>query len=171
MTISLNKFDYSLLVLHPDGRITGIRLNCQRWYSKVWFKECKALFCTLSMKNKRKIYSVFQQVSAILMILALLWLTVSTPFVFASQQKLASQDKIEKNQLPLSGNEEESSNPFSSTTEEKNPTSTSFSEEYLHDHHVADHFFPIATQYHTCGNSDTYIAYHGELHVPPPNAA
>ncbi len=123
------------------------------------------------MKNKSKIYSVFQQASAIFMILALLWLTVSTPFVFASQQKAANQGKMENAQSPVTGNEEESSNPFSSTTEEKNPSSTTFSEEYLHDQHIADHLFLIAKQYHNCGNAGTYIAYHGELLVPPPNAA
>lgn len=128
-------------------------------------------FAALSMNNKRKIYNTLQKGSAIFMILALLWLTVSTPFVFASQQKIASLDKIEKNQSPVSGGKEESSNPFSDTTEEKNPGSTSFSEEYLHDHHITSHFFPIATQYHNCGNSGIYVAYHGELHVPPPNAA
>lgn len=106
------------------------------------------------------------------MMVALLWLTVSTPFVFASQQELAKQDKIAADsQSPLSVNEEESSNPFSNTTEEKNPSSTSFSEEYLHDQHITDHFFLIATQYHNCGNAGTYIAYHGELLVPPPNVA
>lgn len=105
------------------------------------------------------------------MILALLWLTVSTPFVFASQQELAKQDKMADTQSPLAGNEEEASNPFSSTTEEKNPGSNSFSEEYLHDHYIADHFFSIDLQHAKCENAGTYVAYHGELLVPPPNAA
>ncbi len=105
------------------------------------------------------------------MMVALLWLTVSTPFVFASQQELAKHSKISSNtQSPLSVNEEEA-NPFSSTTEEKNPTSTSFSEEYLHDHFIADHFFSINLQYHKCEKADTYHAFHGELLVPPPNVA
>jgi cytoskeletal protein RodZ len=123
------------------------------------------------MSGKQKTYNFFQKGSAIFMIVALLWLTVSAPFVFASQQELAKQDKIADTQSPLSGNEEEASNPFSSTTEEKNPSSTSFSEEYLHDQHITDHFFLIATQYHNCVNAGTYIAYHGELLVPPPNVA
>ena len=102
------------------------------------------------MKGKQKTYSIFQQVSAIFMVLALLWLTVSTPFVFASQQRLAEHKKA-------------------NTTEEKNPSSTSLSEEFLHDHYTADHFFSIASQYHKCENADTYNAFHGELLVPPPN--
>jgi hypothetical protein len=123
------------------------------------------------MSGKRKTYNFFQKGSAIFMIVALLWLTVSTPFVFASQQELARQDKIADTQSPLSGNEEEASNPFSNTTEEKNPGSTSFSEEYLHDHYIAEHFFSIDLPYHKCENAGIYVAYHGELLVPPPNAA
>ena len=93
------------------------------------------------------------------MILALLWLTVSTPFVFASQQELAKQDKIGDTQSPLAGNEEEAANPFSILQKKKHLTSTSFSEEFLHDHHLADHFFSIVSQYHKCENADTYICF------------
>lgn len=124
------------------------------------------------MKKNRKIFSVFQLGSAIIMILALLWLTISAPFVFAGQKELAKQDKMTNAGTPLAGNEEEAANPFGNTTEEKAPnSSSSFSEEYLHDHHLAHHFFSIASQYHKCENADTYIAFHGELLVPPPDAA
>lgn len=123
------------------------------------------------MTGKQNKYNFLQKGSAIFMILALLWLTVSTPFVFASQQELASQDKIADTQSPLAGNEEEASNPFSSTTEEKAPSSTTVSEEFLHDHHAAEHFFLLVSQQHKCENADTYNAFHGELLVPPPNAA
>jgi hypothetical protein len=107
------------------------------------------------------------------MILALIWLTVSPPFVFAHQQELGKQNKITCDSFPLDSNEEENStNPFGNTTEEKNPSSsTSFSEEYLHQHHIEEHFFSIASQYHKCENAGTYIAFHGELLVPPPNVA
>jgi len=123
------------------------------------------------MKAIKKTHTVFQQGSAVFMILALLWLTVSTPFVFASQQHLAQHGKIADASTSLSGNEEEASNPFSSTTEEKNPTSTSFSEEFLHDHPVTPAFHSEILQYHKGENDGTYIAFHGELLVPPPNAA
>jgi hypothetical protein len=123
------------------------------------------------MKATKKIDTIFQQGSAVFMILALLWLTVSTPFVFASQQYLANQGKIADASTPLSETEEEASNPYSSNTEEKNPTSTSFSEEFLHDHPVTPAFHPETLQYHKGENDATYIAFHGELLVPPPNAA
>jgi hypothetical protein len=123
----------------------------------------------LSMKNK-KIYTIFQLCSAVFMILALLWLTVSTPFVYANQQKQQQHDHSMNNGSPLSGSEEESG-CFGNSTEEKTPSGTSFSEEYLHDHHSSEHFFSIASRYHKCENADTYIAFHGELLVPPPNVA
>ncbi len=121
------------------------------------------------MIRKRKPYTFLQLASSVFMILALLWLTVSAPFVFASQQKVSCQAK----EIPadsFADNEEEASNAFSNTTEEKNPNSSnSFSEEYLHDYHVSDYFFSVSSQYHKCENAGTYVAFHGELLVPPPN--
>lgn len=132
----------------------------------------KCYFAAVFMKRNQKTYNVFQLISAISMILALVWLTISAPFVFAAQQELAKQNQMKNNGIPLAVNEEEATNPFGNNTEEKAPNSgSSFSEEYLHDHHIHDHFFLIALQYHKCENAGTYIAYHGELDVPPPDAA
>lgn len=103
------------------------------------------------------------------MILALLWLTISAPFVYANWQEHASENRVANNDCLPSGGEEDA-NPFSNTTEEKSPNST-FSEEYLHDHHASDCFFSIILRQHKCENADTYHAFHGELLVPPPNAA
>lgn len=123
------------------------------------------------MKRGCKIYSVPQLISAVVMILALVWLTVSSPFVNTARQELAKQQKTEQAASPHAGSEEESSNPFGNNAEEKAPGNTSISEEYIHNNHKVYFFFSIATQYHKCENADTYIAYHGELLVPPPNAA
>jgi hypothetical protein len=120
------------------------------------------------MKKNRKKYSLFQLGSAVFMILALLWLTVSIPFVYASQQQQAKAERMANTGSPLSGNEEEC-NPFSNTTEEKTPSSTSFSEEYIHDHHEHDAFISVILRYYKCENADTYVAFHGELLVPPPD--
>ena len=121
------------------------------------------------MNKSRKIYSVSQLVSAIIMIMALMWLTVSTPFVYACQQELAKQQKMEKTSSPVSGSEEETTKRPNSNTEEKTPGNTSLSEEYLHNHHKSYYSFAISMQYQKCDNAVTYIAYHGELLVPPPN--
>lgn len=121
------------------------------------------------MKKNFKIYTVLQLSSAILMIVLLCWLTISTPFVYASQQEQAKQGKINHDCTTNAGNEEETSNPFGNNTEEKTPGTNSFSEEYLHSYHAASHFYIEVSQYHKSENADTYIAFHGELLVPPPN--
>ncbi len=122
------------------------------------------------MKRNKKIFSVFHRWSALFMILALAWLTVSTPFVCATQQDLVKQHKMENSSSPLSGNEEEASNPLGNNTEEKVPgPGNSFSEEYLHDNHLSHYFISHSSDYHKLENSGTYTAFHGELLVPPPN--
>ncbi|MEO7923356.1 MAG: hypothetical protein ABIR30_06740 [Chitinophagaceae bacterium] len=123
------------------------------------------------MKSKAKIFSVSHLVSAVFMVLALLWLTVSTPFVFASQQHSAKYSKTTSTQDNLPGSEEESANPFGNSTEEKRPGSNSLSEEYLHDMASLDPIVSIIVRYRKCENADEYHAFHGELLVPPPNAA
>ena len=120
--------------------------------------------------SSRRIYNPYHLLSAVFMILALLWLTVSAPFVYSSMQKHIEQNKVQNNGSPLAGTEEDA-NPFSNTTEEKGPSSSSFSEEYLHDNHSSDQFFSIILRSHKCEKTDTYHAFHGELLVPPPNAA
>ena len=130
-----------------------------------------ALYCSTFMKKSRKIYSVSQLFSAVIMILALMWLTVSTPFVIAAQQEVAKKGKMEKTTTPLAGSEEETTKTPGNNTEEKTPPGNSFSEEYLHDHHKSDLFFSLSLQYQKTGNAGTYIAFHGELLVPPPNLA
>jgi hypothetical protein len=123
------------------------------------------------MKKARKTYTVFQLSSAVLMLIALLWLTVSTPFVYAAQQELAKHTKvIHSDESPC--DEEETSNSIGNTTEEKKPSgNNSLSEEYLHHHQYEENFFTIVSQTHMCENADIYVAYHGELDVPPPDLA
>ena len=120
------------------------------------------------MQRKQKTYNFFHLVSATFMMFALLWLTISIPFVLDSQKKLAQENNIAN--AASQGNEEEAG-LFGNTTEEKAPSSSSFSEEYLHDNNSTDHFFSIASQYYECENADAYTAFHGEIHVPPPNVA
>lgn len=123
------------------------------------------------MKRNKSIYNTFNLASAIFLAVTLLWLTVSAPFLLTSQQQLAKQNKATTTQSTANTDEEDSSNPGNNTTEEKAPSSTSFSEEYLHNHHSEDYFIATLSQYHKCENDGTYIAYHGELLVPPPNVA
>ena len=121
------------------------------------------------MRKNRKTFSVFQLASAVFMIAALLWLTISAPFVYAGQQELA-QEKTANSPVPLAANEEDTSNPFGNTTEEKAPSGgSSFSEEYIHNYHKQDYFFSIILRFYKSENAGTYIAFHGDLDVPPPD--
>lgn len=122
------------------------------------------------MKKNRKTYTIFQKASSIFMMLTLLWLTISTPFVIAAQQELAKQQKASAIELPVNDGEDDTGSG-SNNIEEKVPGANTFSEEFLHEHHSTHYFFSQISQYHKLENSDTYIAFHGELLVPPPNAA
>jgi hypothetical protein len=126
-------------------------------------------FCHPEMRKQRKTYSLYQKGSAVFMILTLLWLTISTPFVFSYQQEIAKQEKKSQDSIPVSSTEEEAGKPIgnASTTGSAN----TFSEEYLHDHHDTDTFFTLVALYLHSHNDDTYHAFHGELLVPPPNVA
>ena len=97
------------------------------------------------------------------MIVTLLWLTVSTPFVFKAQQE---QKKEARGQSKQSDN----TNPFSNTTEEKNESSVSTLSEYLHEAHVIEHGYTIIEKFEKCHAEDLYFAYHPELISPPPDA-
>lgn len=126
------------------------------------------LFCSLFMKKGQNIFSMFSQISAVCMILALLWLTISTPFVFRAQQKFAKVSQIESNSS-VPAEDTESSNPLGNTTEEKAPSNSSLSEEYLHN--CTGHFHLISEElkHFSAAHADTYLAYHGELDAPPPD--
>lgn len=123
------------------------------------------------MNKAKTTYYLFHKASAVFMILALLWLTVSTPFICAFKQEMAKQAKMENTQPDLAL-EEDNSNPLGNNTEEKTPsTPTSITEEYIH-HAESIHFFlSQSAKFYQYTNADTYTAFHGELLVPPPNAA
>jgi hypothetical protein len=105
-------------------------------------------------------FSLKSVISGLFMIIALLWLTVSTPFVLASQQ--AQQKEIQKQ----TGTDK---NPLSTTTEEKNEKSSAGTlSEYLHDLNSMNHHFMVLTRIYKCHTCDLYYAYHPELLSPPP---
>ncbi|MEJ7913661.1 MAG: hypothetical protein WKF70_10945 [Chitinophagaceae bacterium] len=101
------------------------------------------------------------------MICTLLWLTISAPFVYASQRTEQAKGQLGTTVAPIDGADEEC--PVGSGEEKTSGGSASFSEEYLHDHHVEESLLLISLRYHKCENADDYIAYHGEVQVPPPN--
>ena len=109
--------------------------------------------------------------SGIFMMLVLLWLTVSTPFVTSFQKQMAEREKSAQKSSSGSCEENNTSNcnPFANTTEEKTETgSINFSEEYLHHHDETNHTLDDLLKHDNCGHTALYIAFHGELLSPPP---
>lgn len=101
------------------------------------------------------------------MVLALLWLTVSIPFVYAARQ--LTTEKIEATGKHRS-NSGSKNNPFANTTEEKAPSDPNTLSEYLHDTHSSDQQIGAQLMHLHHPDVATYIAYHGELTGPPPKA-
>ena len=112
------------------------------------------------MKKARSIYNTRQILSSLFMIVALCWLTISTPFVYAGQQV--------KSELSKSQGKQDSSNPFSNTTEEKNESGVNTLSEYLHDMVHMECFSVTLVKFFKCHHSDLYFAFHPELISPPP---
>ena len=104
--------------------------------------------------------SVRQFASSLFMITTLLWLTVSTPFVYASRQV-----QKEFQQQP-SGYED--NNPFSNTTEEKSETGTNLLSEYRHDIHLLERHFTVLKTLYKGHSSQINLQYYPELQSPPP---
>jgi hypothetical protein len=105
-------------------------------------------------------------ISCIFMMLALAWLTISLPVVYSAQQT------AEQKRAATTGTEEENGNPLANTNEEKTSgNSSSFSEEYLHDVHHAEHYITDLSIEYSIEHFHTYIAFYGDLESPPPDMA
>jgi hypothetical protein len=122
------------------------------------------------MKSSQKQIKITAILSSVFMILTLAWLTVSLPFVNASQQQATQQGSLATDN-PLNAEEEaNNNNPFGNTTEEKTSSNfNSLSEEYLHDSHSFDHYVIVPSAEYKLEHVSTYIAFHGELISPPPD--
>lgn len=96
--------------------------------------------------------------------IVLLWLTVSLPFVYEARLLLTERTET-------SGKDQ--SNPLAGATEEKTPSNPTITitEEYLHQG-ACD--LSLTGLQKNCAylhaHEATYIAFHPELHAPPPNA-
>ena len=115
------------------------------------------------MRKGQNKYSSRHIVSSIFMILALAWLTISAPFVYASYKDAKAATEKQQCQQPSS---DDDCNPFSNTTEEKSGINTL--SEYLHDVYYAVHHYQIVDRIHKCHTIGLYLAYHPELISPPP---
>lgn len=115
------------------------------------------------MKRSQYVYPARHMISSLLMVVTLLWLTVSTPFVFKAQQE--QKKEIEK-QSKLT----DTSNPFSNTTEEKNESGANTLSEYLHVLVSVENDFITIKRLYIQYPSKIYFEHHPELISPPPEA-
>jgi len=116
---------------------------------------------------------LFRWASGIFMMLVLLWLTVSTPFISEFQQQMADREKDLHKDCGGNCREKDVATaciPFANITEEKTESSASitFSEEYTHDHHEQLTNLDDILKHAKCRHSALYIAFQGELLSPPP---
>jgi hypothetical protein len=122
------------------------------------------------MKAKQ-LYSTRDKAWGILMIFALLWLTISLPFVMEAKEKLSQQTllSIPLHDMPVE-NCEDTANPLSNSVEEKAPGNASILEEYIHHTHEMLHADNPGLSHIDKHSSDLYCAFHGELLSPPPES-
>jgi hypothetical protein len=124
------------------------------------------------MRKSKKSYTILQKASSIFLMLVLFWLTVSTPFIIAGQQELGKERKAMSVDIPDADNDDDRTESSGNNTEEKVPVGgNSLSEEYLHEHLLTKDFGAKTTLNYGLENAVPYIAFHGELHAPPPNVA
>jgi len=131
-----------------------------------WFSfSSSCLIFDAGMRNMPT-YKLKHALGALVMFIALAWLTVSLPYVYSFQNELAQQ---ESKSAPFdSPVDNEESNPLTNSTEEKAPTTVS--EEWLH--HTDDHnyLFSYKLRHDNRHSYDVYVAFHGEVQCPPPNS-
>jgi hypothetical protein len=114
------------------------------------------------MQKKSSIPNQLQKLTSIFLMLVLLWLTVSTPFVYEQMQvKKATEQKAS---MADAAEDDSVSNP----SEEKTESGVPALSEYLHELQLLQHHFSIITTYYKCHPSDLYFAFHPELLSPPP---
>lgn len=121
------------------------------------------------MRKPTQLNTILNKLNAAFFVLALVWLTVSTPFVMANQ---FNQDQLTSIESPIDNSgEEETANPLNNSSEEKPHNCNNLLEEYIH-HSAAIIALNDTSLSHSISlDADSYHAYHGELLVPPPNKA
>lgn len=133
---------------------------------KAYLVDYYVLFSLPVMKGNST-YNIRQFCSSIVMMLALVWLTVSTPFVYAAQQQISSIGIVDD----ICADIDEETNPFANTTEEKTESGGNTLSEYLHDMHQRLQYVAAVEKYSKCHPSDLYYAFHPELISPPPEVS
>ncbi len=115
------------------------------------------------MPGQKNISSFREILSSLFMIFTLVWLTVSLPYVYESQQ--ASQE------LTADTETEISSNSLGNTTEERTESGGNSLSEYIHDAHIiSNYLYPGQIKYEVHPDA-FYAAFHPEMDLLPPELA
>jgi hypothetical protein len=124
------------------------------------------------MKKAISTYQLRHYIASITMLLMLLWLTVSTPFVFASQLKAEQKHALSATSSQsddATADDEQACSPLGGTEEKTSNGVNSISEEYLHMDSELFHLAELFLNHTPQHTASEYVAYHGELLCPPPN--
>lgn len=122
----------------------------------------------MPMALKTVPYSVKEKCISILLILTLVWLTVSLPYVCDAKKQSVKVDRTTgKTSLPA----DQTSNPVSGNPEEKAASGgiNTLSEEYLHHPEEILALEPATIDHNSFHLIGFYETFHGELLCPPPN--
>lgn len=118
------------------------------------------------MSKKKHIYTWHHKLKASFMLVALAWLTISAQFMVMNAIGMDGQVQHQSS-IPLTTGEEDNSIPVN--TEEKIGSNGSMVEEYLNEHSSLRFFYTALIVFRQIHDARLYVAYHGELLVPPPN--
>ncbi|MEN9549099.1 MAG: hypothetical protein RIR12_1690 [Bacteroidota bacterium] len=121
------------------------------------------------MEKTAVTYSLFTKMAALFFGVALLWLTVSIYFTsnpaYKKQLIEWNADVEDTDFAP-----EEDADSRNTNTEEKAPKSNgAISEEIFHESQFENKLFTTLAPKHVMVNYSTYLAFHGEMDVPPPD--
>ena len=117
------------------------------------------------MKTGKNKVNIWQNISSIVMLVTLAWLTISLPYVYHGRQ--VGKEQTEQKSRNAT---DQTSNPLSNTTEEKTHNVTNTLSEYLHETLHTEKLFTLVTVHHKCHSCALYFAFHPELISPPPEA-
>jgi hypothetical protein len=137
---------------------------------KLFLKTNLLYLCELMMNGVNSSYNSFQISTAVLMIVVLLWFTMSTPVIYQFQlQENAAEIALAQPDETENGNDF-TSYPFSSNSEEKTESNSNGFSEYLHDLDEINTCSAFLSGHVKCHSDEEYLAYHGKLLSPPPKA-
>lgn len=122
------------------------------------------------MNSKHTHINCWSKASAVLLVVILTWLTVSMPFVLDMKLKLQKAQVANNTSSAPAGKSSALNNLLAIPSEEKTETVSDSFSEYLHHAEAENHSLHIPVVYHFSPSTALYIAFHGELLTPPPNA-